>query len=90
MDLAGKGKPWVAMQAMVPALIINIILNFIFIPKYGASGAALSSTISYALAGLLFLWFYSIAVKVPIKDILIYKKADFDPVKSLVLKLMKK
>jgi len=90
MDLAGKGKPWIAMQAMLPALLFNIILNFIFIPKYGANGAALSSTISYAVAGLLFLWFYSIAVKIPIKEILVYKRADFDPIKSVILKLMKK
>jgi len=26
-DLAGKGKPWVSMKAMIPALIINIIIN---------------------------------------------------------------
>src|SRR5690554_1923793 len=90
MDLAGKGKPWIAMQAMLPALLFNIILNFIFIPKYGANGAALSSTISYAVAGLLFLWFYSIAVKIPIKEILVYKRADFDPIQSVVLKLMKR
>src|SRR5690606_11483806 len=29
MDLAGKGKPWIAMQAMLPALVINIILNIL-------------------------------------------------------------
>src|SRR5690606_32691573 len=90
MDLAGKGKPWIAMQAMLPALVINIILNILFIPKYGANGAAVSSTISYAFAGLLFLWFYSIAVKVPIKTILTYKKSDFDPLKGVVLKLTKR
>ena len=27
MDLSGKGKPWVSLKAMVPALIINIVLN---------------------------------------------------------------
>src|SRR5690606_30665608 len=90
MDLAGKGKPWVSMQAMLPALFINIILNILFAPKYGANVAAVSSTISYAFAGLLFLWFYSIAVKVPIKTILTYKKSDFDPLKGVVLKLTKR
>jgi O-antigen/teichoic acid export membrane protein len=90
MDLAGKGKPWIAMQAMLPALILNIIFNFVFIPKYGANGAALSSTISYAIAGLLFLWFYSSTVKIPIKTIVFYKKTDFDPIKNVVLKIIKK
>lgn len=90
MDLAGKGKPWIAMQAMLPALILNIIFNIVFIPKYGANGAALSSTVSYALAGILFLWLYSMAVKISIKDILGYKRTDFNPIKDLIVKLIKK
>lgn len=89
MDLAGKGKPWIAMKAMVPALILNIILNIIFIPKFGAKGAAISSTISYALAGLLFLWFYSISTKISIQDIITYRKTDFDPIKKIVFKGLK-
>lgn len=89
MDLAGKGKPWVSLWAMLPALIINIIANLIFIPKYGANGAAISSTISYALAGLLFLYLYSKEVQIPIKQILSYKKTDFDPILNLLKKLKK-
>src|SRR5690606_29363917 len=61
MDLAGKGMPWVSLKAMVPALIINIILNILLIPDYGADGAAIASTISYSFAGLVFLHFYSVA-----------------------------
>lgn len=89
MDLAGKGKPWVSLWAMLPALIINIIANWIFIPKHGANGAAIASTISYALAGLLFLHFYSKEVQIPIKQILHYKKTDFDPILNLLKKLKK-
>ncbi|MBV7269253.1 oligosaccharide flippase family protein [Winogradskyella luteola] len=79
MDLSGKGKPWVSLKAMIPALLINIVLNFILIPKQGASGAALASTISYSLATLLFIHFYSIEVNIPVKAILGYKKSDFNP-----------
>ncbi len=86
MDLAGKGKPWISMKAMIPALIINIALNLIFIPKYGANGAALSSTISYALSGTLFLFFYSKEAQISIKEILTYKKTDFDPILNVLKK----
>src|SRR5690554_6784793 len=72
MDLAGKGKPWISMKAMLPALIINIAINLILIPNYGAKGAAISSTISYGVAGILFLFFYSKAVGLPIRAILGY------------------
>ncbi|MDR6301791.1 flippase [Mesonia maritima] len=89
MDLAGKGKPWVSIWAMLPALIINIGANWIFIPKYGANGAAIASTISYTLAGLLFLHFYSKEVQIPIIQILHYKKSDFDPILNLIKKIKK-
>lgn len=86
MDLAGKGKPWVSMKAMVPALIINIILNILLIPNQGAYGAALASTISYTIAAVLFIHFYSKEVNIPIKNILSYKKSDFQP----FIKILKK
>ncbi len=38
------------------ALLVNLILNFIFIPKFGYIWAAISTLISYALSLLLFAW----------------------------------
>lgn len=84
MDLAGKGKPWISMKAMLPALVINIIMNIILIPEWGADGAAFSSTISYGVAGVLFLFFYSKAVELPIRVILGYKRKDFDPILNVL------
>ncbi len=89
-DLAGKGKPWVSMKAMLPALLINIVLNFILIPKYGANGSSIASTISYSFATLLFLYFYSKEVKIPIKEIFSFSKEDFNPIKLALEKIMKK
>src|SRR5690606_34848208 len=84
MDLAGKGKPWVALKAMVPALVINVLLNFWLIPILGAKGAALASTISYSLASILFLYFYSSETKLRLTEIISYKKTDFDPIIKLL------
>lgn len=89
MDLAGKGKPWISMKAMLPALILNIVLNIILIPTYGANGAAVSSTLSYTIAGVLFLFFYSKEVKMPIGEIITYKRADFDPIFNILNKFRK-
>ena len=89
MDLAGKGKPWVSLWAMLPGLIANVMLNIFWIPEYGANGAALASTVSYSIAALLFLHFYSKEVQIPIKQILHYKKTDFDPILNLLKKLKK-
>jgi O-antigen/teichoic acid export membrane protein len=87
MDLAGKGKPWVSLKAMLPALIINIIMNYLFIPKYGANGAALASTISYSLAAIVFLVLYSKEVKFSIHDIFRYSKADLEVIKGIIIVL---
>ena len=89
-DLAEKEKPWVSMKAMIPAVVLNIGLNFAFIPKYGANGAAIASTISYTFAALLFLYFYSKAVEIPIKEILHYSKGDFHVVKLALKKIVKR
>lgn len=85
-DLAGKGKPWIAMKAMLPSVLLNIILNIFLIPIYGANGSAISSTISYSLAAILFLKFYSIEVHIPIKEILNFSKSDFDPIHASLKK----
>lgn len=87
MDLAGKGKPWVAMKAMLPSLVINIVINTLLIPKYGASGSAIASTTSYVFAGLLFLFFYSKEVGIPIREIIRFRRSDFDPVLQLIHKI---
>lgn len=87
MDLAGKAKPWIALKAMVPALIVNVVLNIVMIPRFGADGAAIASTLSYSLAGLLFLGFYSKAVNLSIRDIIRYKSTDFQPIFNFLRKL---
>jgi O-antigen/teichoic acid export membrane protein len=89
MDLAGKGKPWVSLFVMAPALIINVILNFLLIPKYQADGAAIASTISYACAGIAFLFLYSKSSKISVKEIITYKKSDFDPIFEIIKKIRK-
>jgi len=90
MDLAGRGKPWIAMKAMIPALIINVVLNIFLIPKYGANGSAFSSTVSYTVSGILFLFLYSRETKMSIKEIVVFKKSDFDPLKTIVSKVLKR
>ncbi|MGJ1403285.1 oligosaccharide flippase family protein [Sphingobacterium siyangense] len=89
MDLAGKGKPYVVIKAMIPSLIINVILNVLFIPKYGAAGSALCSTISYGFAGISFLYYYSKEVDIPISEIVKFRKTDFNPIFNVINKIKK-
>lgn len=90
VDLAGKGKPWISMKAMVPALVINTILNIFWIPTYGSDGAAFASTVSYSIAGLLFLYFYSKETGMSMIEIISYKKTDFNPIFNISKKFKNK
>lgn len=47
--LAGRGFPPVAVLAPMSACVANLGLNWIWIPEYGISGAALASTVSYGI-----------------------------------------
>ena len=47
--LSSSGLPWSAVGYMFVALLINITLNIVLIPKAGILGASIASTISYSL-----------------------------------------
>lgn len=78
MDLAGKGKPWVSMKAMIPGLILNILLNVLLIPDLGANGASWASTISYTFSSILFSYFYIKETKIPIYELYKIRRGDFE------------
>ncbi|WPV00221.1 flippase [Mucilaginibacter sp. cycad4] len=90
MDLAGRGKPWLSTIAMIPALVINAVLNCLWDSKYGGNGAAWASTISYSISAIVFLVMYSNHVKISIKEIFAYSKSDFDFIGGLVQRFKKK
>ncbi|MCD6113470.1 MAG: polysaccharide biosynthesis C-terminal domain-containing protein [Bacteroidales bacterium] len=75
--LAGIGKPHIAVLILIPSLIINIILNFLWIPKYAGMGAVMATNVSYIFGSVVFLFVYSNIVKMPVREILIIKKDDF-------------
>ena len=90
MDMAGRGKPWISLKAMLPALVLNVILNFIWIPEHGANGASLASTVSYSLAAFIFLFVYSNEAKISIREILTYKKNDFLTLRNMTNNFLSK
>lgn len=75
--LTGMGKPQVAIYTFVPALIINFILNLFLIPRFGGIGAAWATNVSYALGSIIFVMIYSRLVKMPVREILSYRRSDF-------------
>jgi len=75
--LIGKGKPEIAIYAFVPALVVNFIANIFLIPRFGGMGAVWSTNISYILGSIAFLMVFSRKVKMPLSEILMFRKSDF-------------
>lgn len=86
MDMAGKGKPWLAIYTLIPISIISLVLNYFFIKEMGIIGAAFSTSLAMALASFLYLYFYSREVKVSVLKIITPKRSDW----SFVGNIMKK
>ncbi|MFA6950264.1 MAG: polysaccharide biosynthesis C-terminal domain-containing protein, partial [Lentimicrobiaceae bacterium] len=53
-QLSGMGKPLVALKAFVPALILNVILNYFLIPEHGGLGAAIATNVSYMVGTIIY------------------------------------
>ena len=66
--LIGMKRFFVVSSISTIAAILNVCLNIIFIPSYGAAGAALASTITYILIGTLTLTAFFITSKYNVGD----------------------
>jgi O-antigen/teichoic acid export membrane protein len=75
--LSGIGRPEVSIYVFLPALIINIILNLILIPRWGALGAVHATNVSYTAGTLAYIFVYSRIVKMPVKELLAFRRSDF-------------
>ncbi len=89
-QLAGLGKPQVTLYIFIPALIINIGLNFLWIPVYGGNGAAMASNVSYFLGVLGYWMYYSHLNKISFFEILHFRKSDLSTITQLILKVKNK
>lgn len=57
-DLAARGYPLVASYVFSPAVVLNLVLNFLLIPRYAGIGAAVASCVSYLFASLAYFIVY--------------------------------
>jgi len=75
---AGAGHPKLLISLFVPTLLVNIILNLFWIPEYGSLGAAMATNVSYSLGAIGILILFSVKMKIPFPELILYKKSDFD------------
>lgn len=77
-QLSGMGRPGVAAIAFSFALVVNIVLNLIWIPEFGAKGAAWATNISYTTGTIGLTFAYCRICKVSARELFAFRKSDFD------------
>jgi O-antigen/teichoic acid export membrane protein len=77
MDMAGKGKPYLAIYTLVPITVLNVILNLLFLPTYGIVGAAIATSFSQGMASVIYLFLYAREVNISVIEILKPRKSDW-------------
>lgn len=88
--LAGMGKPYIFMFIAIPALVLNIILNYLWIPEHGGLGAAMATNISYSLMTIAGVIVYAQVVEQPLKEIILFQRSDFALLPKIIRKTIKK
>jgi len=83
-QLAGAGRPDAALKAFAPALLVNVVLNYLWIPGYGANGAVMATNVSYTLASVIYLFVFSRISGMPVKEIFRFGKEDWSFVKRFI------
>ena len=74
--LLAQGKKGVYLGMLTGSVVVNIICNVFTIPLWGKMGAALSSVISYAVAGGLFLLYYLRTYDIPLRDVFVFSEKE--------------
>jgi O-antigen/teichoic acid export membrane protein len=87
-DLEGRGLPWKASSISMASALATIILDIALIPVWGALGAALASTITYAISMLLAVVLYQRITGVRMNSILIPRSTDIRLLSNLFIRLL--
>ena len=70
-DVLGLGRPGLLSLVSLGTMLLNLGLNALIIPVYGASGAAFCSSVSYAASSAALLLFLSRASGTPLRALLL-------------------
>lgn len=74
----GYGRPQEITRAAAVSCAATVVLDLVLIPKYGLNGAAAASAAAYSLGALYFLRAYLEFARVPVSEILVIRRNDFE------------
>ena len=77
-NFTSRAKQGVNIAAAVPALGLNVALNCVLIPRWGISGAAISTAVSYAVAALILLVMFVRESGYTVRQTVLVRRADLE------------
>lgn len=83
-DLIARGYPNQYSMTAGLSTIVMIVIDIFLVPMIGVSGAAISSSISYASGTILITYFYIKTSGNSIKDVIMPRPSDLDLVKDIL------
>ncbi|MBN2570307.1 MAG: oligosaccharide flippase family protein, partial [Deltaproteobacteria bacterium] len=89
-NFSSRNRQQVSIIAAGISLLLNIGLNWYWIPKYGIEGAAVASTITYTLAGVILIGKVKMESNLPLRKILLVDKTDIVSYKEIISRVAKK
>lgn len=69
-----EGNQKYTFKVLLLAVLTNVLLNYLFIPKYSIQGAALASVFSYSFTGVIFLINFFKRYQINIRDLIYSEK----------------
>lgn len=87
--LSGIGKPIYGTIAAGVNVGVNVVANLLLIPRLGASGAALSSTISYSASAAILISVFVRKTDGRLRDILVPRAQDFREIYAAIRRALK-
>lgn len=89
-DIAARGKPELNALSNLVGLVVNVVLNIALIPKFGISGAAMATSISYTLTAIIFLISFLKLTGLSLKELFIFNKDEINVFVSFINKFFKR
>lgn len=83
-DLAARNKLDVCVNAQLVVMVTMLGLDWLWMPRYGATGAALASTVAYVASTLYTLWAYSRSTGTASWTCLVVHLSDFRYIRDIV------
>lgn len=75
-DFSSRNRQQVSILAACSALVVNIGLNVLFIPRYGICGAAWATTVAYTVAAGMLVWCLADESGMPLRRIVLVERGD--------------